>query len=77
MPALAEAIVARDLLLIRNFLAAEAKGHLPYASPGLVASCTMVCLIWSIIVTSTGTREDAESTARCMVADTLALLRVA
>lgn len=77
MPAFTEAIVARDLLLIRSHLAAEAESHLPYPSPGLIASCTVVCLMWSMVVTSPSAGGGAESIARCMLIDTLALLQVA
>lgn len=77
MPALVEAVVARDLLLIRDLLADEVNSHLRYTSPGLIASCTMVWMMWSFIVISASTRGDAESVARCMLVDALALLQAA
>ncbi|MDN5688693.1 MAG: hypothetical protein L0G94_18740 [Brachybacterium sp.] len=75
MPVLVEAVTVKDLLSIRDLLGWEAEGHLQYASPGLAASCTMVCLMWSVVLTSASPGiEDAESIARCMLVDTLALL---
>lgn len=75
MPALVEAVTIKDLLSIRDLLEREAEGRLRYASPGLAASCTMVCLMWSVVLTSAAPGiEDAESIARCMLVDTLALL---
>jgi len=77
MIALVEAIVVRDFMLIRSHLAAEAEGRIRYASPDLFPSCTVVCLMWSMVVTSPSARGDAESLPRCMLTDTLALLQVA
>jgi len=77
MPALVEATVARDLVLIRSHLAAEAESRIRYASPHLFANCTGVCLMWSMVVTSPSARGDAEPIGRCMLTDTLALLEVA
>lgn len=75
MPALIEAVTTKDLLSIRDLLASEAEDRLRDASPGLVASCTMVCLMWSMVLTSTAPdAADAESIAWCMLVDTLTLL---
>lgn len=76
MPALVEAVTVKDLLSIRDLLEREAERHLQHASPGLADSCTMVCLMWSVVLTSASPGlEDAESIARCMLVDTLALLK--
>lgn len=76
MPALVEAVTIKDLLSIRDLLEREAKGRLRNASPGLAASCTMVCLMWSMVLTSASSGiRDAESIARCMLVDTLTLLK--
>lgn len=74
MPALVEAVTIKDLLSIRDLLEREAEGRLRYASPGLAASCTMVCLMWSVVLTSAPGVEGAENIARCMLVDTLTLL---
>lgn len=75
MPALVEAVTIKDLLSIRDLLEREAEGRLRYASPGLAAICTMVCLMWSVVLTSADPGvEDAESIARCILVDTLMLL---
>ncbi|MDN5898952.1 MAG: hypothetical protein L0H74_02680 [Brachybacterium sp.] len=75
MPALIEAVTTKDLLSIRDLLASEAEDRLRNTSPGLVASCTMVCLMWSMVLTSTSLGvEDAESIAQCTLVDTLVLL---
>lgn len=75
MAALVEAVTIKDLLSIRGLLEREAEARIRYASPGLAGSCTMVCLMWSVVLTSTSSViEGAESIARCMLVDTLALL---
>lgn len=75
MPALVEAVTTKDLLSIRDILEHEAEGRLRYTSPGLAASCTMVCLVWQVVLASVDPGiEDAESIARCMLVDALMLL---
>lgn len=78
MPAVANAVAAGDLLAIRDLLAEEIEDRLGHTSPGMWPGCTMVCLMWQAVLVATVPRgEEAESIARCMLVDTLALLGVA
>src|SRR5690625_3064674 len=77
LPAPVENLRRPDHPLHRNLPAYKIKNYLRYTSPGLIASCTMVCMMWSFIVTPASTRGDAESVARCMLVDALALLQAA
>ncbi|APX31882.1 hypothetical protein BH708_03130 [Brachybacterium sp. P6-10-X1] len=74
MPTVAEAATAGDLLSIRDLLAEEVQDRLGYASPGVRSSCTMVCLMWQVVVSTAPRVEEAASIARCMLIDALALL---
>ena len=78
MPAVSNAVAAGDLLAIRDLLDEEIEDLLGHTSPGTRPGCTMVCLIWQAVLVATVPRgEEAESIARCMLVDTLALLGVA
>lgn len=79
MPAFAEAVTAGDLLSLRDRLVEEVEECLVRdASPGLRSGCTMVCLMWQAVLVATVPKgEEADSIARCMLVDTLALLEEA
>lgn len=75
MPAVANAVAAGDLLAIRDLLAEEIEDLLGHTSPGMRPGCTMVCLMWQAVLVATVPRgKEAQSIARCMLVDTLALL---
>jgi len=76
MPAVVEAVTAGDLLSLRDRLVEEVEERLMRdASLGLLSGCTMVCLMWQAVLVATVPKGDeADSIARCMLVDTLALL---
>lgn len=75
MSAVIEAVIDGDLLSIRDFLAEEIEKHLGHRSPRVRSGCTMVCLMWQIVLASTAPGDaEAANIARCMLVDALALL---
>src|SRR5699024_797986 len=74
MPAVADAVTAGDLLSLRDRLVEEVEERLMRVSSSRLRSgCTMVCLMWQAVLVATAPKE-ADSIARCMLIDTLALL---